>query len=227
MKLRAEGISRNFFRKGKNTNFFTAVEKTDFELEQGCLTEITGHSGSGKTTFSNMLCGLLTPDSGRVFLGDQSLYELDDRKRSYLRNRYIGIIPQGQTGLHGLTVLENVMLQAEMYGSTPDAREKAVSLLEAAGIGELCEVYSNELSGGELRRMVIARAMMNDPPILIADEPTGDLDSETTALILELFRKYADSGNAVLMVTHEKEALCHADRIFCMEKGILSSVPKK
>ena len=113
MKLKAEKIGRMYFRSGKNTNYFYAVESLDFELKEGCITAVTGRSGSGKTTFINMLGGLLTPSSGRVLLDETDIYTLADRERSRLRNRYFGMIPQGQTGLQSLTVLENVMLPAD------------------------------------------------------------------------------------------------------------------
>ncbi len=221
MKLQAYGISRTFYRKGRNTNFFNAVERTDFILEEGSVTGIIGRSGSGKTTFSNMLCGLLTPSEGKVLLGNQDFYELDDKERSLLRNRHIGIIPQGNTGLQNLTVLENVLLPAAMYGDAEAKKEDALNLLEAVGISELYEVYSNELSGGELRRMSIARALINSPDIIVADEPTGDLDDDTTGFVLKLLRQYADHGASVLMVTHEKEALLYTDNVYRMDKGVL------
>ncbi len=221
MKLQAYGISRTFYRKGRNTNFFNAVERTDFILEEGSVTGIIGRSGSGKTTFFNMLCGLLTPSEGKVLLGNQDFYELDDKERSLLRNRHIGIIPQGNTGLQNLTVLENVLLPAAMYGDAEAKKEDALNLLEAVGISELYEVYSNELSGGELRRMSIARALINSPDIIVADEPTGDLDDDTTGFVLKLLRQYADRGASVLMVTHEKEALLYTDNVYRMDKGVL------
>lgn len=222
MKLEAQAISRIFFRKAKGTNFFNAVEKTDFIIEGGTLAEITGRSGSGKTTFINMLAGLLTPSEGKVLLGGEDLYALDDEKRSVLRNNSIGIIPQGQTGLGSLSVMENILAPAAMYGHAAGKETRAKELLEMMGIADLENVYSNELSGGELRRMAIARALINDPQIIIADEPTGDLDDEATVMVLNLLKSYAAKGAAVVMVTHENTALDYADRIYRMEKGILT-----
>ena len=222
MKLTAESISRIFFRNGKNTNFFSAVEETDFSLEPGKLTEIVGRSGSGKTTLSNMLAGLLAPTSGRVLLDGRDLYALSDPERSKLRNEHIGVVPQGQTGLQSLTVLENVLMPAAMYGSAASKEKRAHELLSEMEIDDLCDVYSNELSGGELRRMAIARALINDPKVIIADEPTSDLDDDTTQKVLKLFRCLADDGAAVLIVTHEREALRYADLVYKMDKGVLS-----
>ncbi len=222
VKLLCEGISRRFFRNGKNTNFFNAVEKTFFELPEGAVTEIVGRSGSGKTTFANILSGLLTPTEGVLLIDGVDFFSLPDEKRSQFRNKNIGIVPQGQTGLSSLTVLENVLAPAFMYGDGKEKESLAKELLSQMDLFELCDVYSNELSGGELRRMSIARALINSPKIIIADEPTGDLDDDTTRLVLSLFRKKADEGASVLIVTHEHDAQKYADQIYRMEKGVLS-----
>lgn len=224
MKLKSKGITRSFFRKGRNTNFFYALQKTDFELQEGAVTEIVGRSGSGKTTFANILSGLLVPTEGSLYLDGVDLYALSDERRSILRNRHIGMAPQGQTGLQSLTVLENVLAPAMMYGDMKGREAIARQYLEEMEISDLCDVYSNELSGGELRRMSIARALINSPEIIIADEPTGDLDDDTTALVLRLFRKLADKGCSVLIVTHEQEAVHYADNIYRMENGVLSEI---
>jgi len=224
MKLQAEGISRAFFRNGKGTNFFNAVEKTDFSVSSGTLVEIIGRSGSGKTTFINMLAGLLTPSEGRVLLDGENIYALDDEKRSMIRNSNIGIIPQGQTGLGSFTVMENVLAPASMYSDPSSRRMRALELLSLMDIADLENVYSNELSGGELRRMAIARALINEPEIIIADEPTGDLDDDTTEMVLKLLKECSQKGAAVIMVTHEQAAHDFADRILKMEKGVLTEV---
>ena len=213
MELRAEKITRRYFRQGKGTNVFTAVQETDLLLEAGKLTEIAGRSGSGKSTLLNMLAGLLEPTSGSVFLDGTDLYALSDEERARLRNRSMGIIPQGQTALRTLTVLENVLLPSGMYPAgekdalTPEEREhRADTLLEDVHIAHLREVFPDELSGGERRRLAIARALIMQPGILLADEPTADLDDGNTKEVLQLLRKCADGGMAVLLVTHEPEA---------------------
>ena len=221
MELRAEGISRRYFRKSKNTNIFLAVKETDFVLPAGQLTEITGRSGSGKTTLLNMLAGLLEPTTGRVLLDGTDLYAMPDPERSRLRNRAFGIIPQGQTGLRSLTALENVLLPSLMYGAKTCTEEDAVRLLQRVGIGELRDTYPNEMSGGELRRLAIARALSMEPGVILADEPTGDLDDENTCAVLRLLRELAEEGRAVLLVTHEAEAAGYADRVLTMQDGML------
>ena len=221
MELRAEGVSRRFMRQGKGTNFFMAVKETDLRLIPGELAEITGRSGSGKSTLLNMLGGLLAPTAGRVLLDGRDLYALSDPERSRERNRHIGIIPQGQTGLHSLTVLENVLLPARMYGEKKITEEEGKALLEKVHIGHLADVYPDELSGGENRRLAVARALIMKPGILLADEPTGDLDDENTNEVLALLKQCAADGTAVLLVTHEKEAGRFADRIYEMKEGVL------
>ncbi|MBQ3379978.1 MAG: ABC transporter ATP-binding protein [Clostridia bacterium] len=221
MKLIAEGIRRSFFRNKESANTFNAVEKTNFILPEGELTEIIGRSGSGKSTFANILAGLLKPSEGKVFIDGKDIYELEDKARSEFRNKHIGMIPQEQTGLRSLTVLENVLLPVSLYKDASKKESFAKELLKMVGIEDLWDVYSNELSGGELRRMVIARALINEPEIIIADEPTGDLDDETTNLVLKLLREAADRGASVLMNTHERKALAYADTVYRMDKGVL------
>ena len=222
MELKAQGISRRYFRQGRGKNFFYAVEKTDLTLASGVLTEVTGRSGSGKSTLLNMLAGLLEPTEGTVLLDGSDLYAMDDGSLSKLRNAAIGVIPQGQTGLHSLTVLENVKLPSMMYEKEPCSDGWAEELLERVGIAHLRDVYPNELSGGEMRRLAIARALVMKPGVLLADEPTGDLDDENTRQVLSLLRRCADEGTAVLLVTHETEAAVYADAVYKMSDGVLS-----
>lgn len=222
MILRAEKVTRQYFRQSKGSNVFVALHETDFALHSGELIEIIGRSGSGKSTLLNMLAGLLEPTSGAVYLDDTDIYALGDGERSRFRNAHIGVIPQGQTGLHSLTVMENVLLPFMMYGFETGAEDYAAELLGRVGIADLKNAYPNELSGGEMRRLAIARALVKKPEVLLADEPTGDLDDENTQTVLRLLRQAADNGTAVLLVTHEKEAAEYADQIYRMNAGILS-----
>ena len=222
MELKAEGVSRQYFRKSKLSNVFLAVKETNLTLPAGRLTEITGRSGSGKSTLLHMLAGLLAPTTGRVLLGGADLYALDDAERSMLRNKSVGVIPQGQTALRSLTVMENVKLPCTMYGDVV-SDDAALELLERVGIAALRDAYPNELSGGELRRLAIARALLRKPPVLLADEPTSNLDDENTHAVLRLLRQYADEGAAVLLVTHEREAAEYADRVYRMSDGVLTA----
>jgi putative ABC transport system ATP-binding protein len=221
MTVRGENISKQFMRKGKGTNCFYAVENCDFTLSVGKITVIMGRSGSGKSTFLNMLSGLLAPTSGKIFYGDTDIYSLDDKQLSLFRNENIGVIPQGQTALQSLTVLENVCMPATLYGGPAKCSEYALHLLEKLGIAELRDSMPSELSGGELRRMSIARAMVNDPSVILADEPTGDLDDENTEIVLKLLKGKAAEGVSVFLVTHENEAKDYADDFYVMKKGVI------
>lgn len=200
------------------------MQGADLALSAGTLTEMTGRSGSGKSTLLNMLAGLLEPTEGHVLLDSADIYAMEDKERSRLRNAAIGVIPQGQTGLHSLTVLENVKLPSIMYEKAPCSDAWAEELLTRVGIAHLLDVYPNELSGGEMRRLAIARALVMKPGVLLADEPTGDLDDKDTHAVLSLLRACADEGAAILLVTHETEAAAYADTIYKMSNGILSDV---
>ncbi|MBR1930243.1 MAG: ABC transporter ATP-binding protein [Lachnospiraceae bacterium] len=221
MTLRAENISRQFTRETKNTNIFTAVHSVDFALREGALTVITGRSGSGKSTFMNMLSGLLVPTEGKIYFGEEELYALSDEKLSKLRNEHFGFVPQGQSGISSLTVWENVLLPYTLFGDNQSGKEYAEKLLSLMDIADLKNVYPTELSGGELRRMSIARALIRRPQIVFADEPTGDLDDENTAIVLKLFKQIAKEGVSVLLVTHENEAKMYADVAYRMSGGVL------
>ena len=223
MRLTAQSIKKDFPRKSKSSNYFTAVQTLDFEMESGKMVEITGRSGSGKSTLLNILAGMLTPTAGKVLLDDIDLYALDEKALARLRNEKIGLIPQGHTALLSLTVLENVLLPSILYSRETPPEERARKLLTDVGLGALMDARPNELSGGELRRMAIARAMLMQPDILLADEPTAGLDSENIIGALSLLRSAADNGASVLLVTHESEAAEFADEVYVMDNGKLCS----
>ena len=221
MEMKAQAIKKDFPRAAKSSNYFTAVQPLDLTLPSGQLIEITGRSGSGKSTLLNMLAGMLTPTDGKVLLDGTDLYALDEKELARLRNEKIGLIPQGHTALRSLTVLENVLLPTILYRKNPPPEKEAADLLEQVGIGHLVGAKPNELSGGELRRMAIARAMITHPGILLADEPTAGLDNENTEAVLRLLRQAADDGMAVLLVTHEAAAEQYAHQVYVMDGGKL------
>ncbi|MBR1797049.1 MAG: ABC transporter ATP-binding protein [Clostridiales bacterium] len=222
MILKAESISRKYPRLSANSNFFYAVKATDFEIKEGEVIAIMGRSGSGKTTFLNMLGGLLTPSEGKVTLDGTDIYSLSDNERSKLINSNIGIVPQGQSGIDSLTVTENILLPYCLYHKDNEADKYAKELIKFVGIEDIADCYPSQMSGGELRRMAIARALINRPGIILADEPTGDLDDESTRSVLELFRRLAQDKVAVLMVTHDELAGNYADCIYKMDAGTLT-----
>jgi putative ABC transport system ATP-binding protein len=221
MILEAQNITKKFNRLRQDSNVFTAVSETTLSLEPGTFHVVSGASGSGKSTLLNMLAGLLTPDGGKVQLDGKDLYGLDDKELSLIRNLHMGFLPQGQTALHSLNVLENVLIPCTLHRKDVLDVEYALSLLEELGISDLAEVMPSELSGGEIRRMAIARALIRRPAFLFADEPTGDLDRNNTQLILKFFRSLANQGTCIFLVSHDMEAFSYGDIIYSMEKGIL------
>lgn len=222
MLIEATGVTKEFARARRGSRSFVAVHPADLGLDAAELTVITGHSGSGKSTLLNMLAGMLAPTAGTVVVEGTDLYRLADRELSRLRNERIGFIPQGHTALRSLSVLENVLLPSVLYGGADLPRSRAEELLETVGLSDLAEAKPQELSGGELRRMAIARGLLMEPSIVLADEPTAGLDSANTGVVLRLLREAADRGAAVLIVTHEPEADRFADRSLSMEEGRLA-----
>ncbi|MDO4619027.1 MAG: ATP-binding cassette domain-containing protein [Lachnospiraceae bacterium] len=227
-QLRAEQVGRRFMRKSGTANFFYGVQPQSLELPEGSLTVIMGRSGSGKTTLLNLLSGMLPPTEGKVFHGEKDLYAMSDAELSEWRGTKMGVIPQGRAMLDALTVMENILLPGNLYPkkdrSGTELAALAEELLQRLGIAHLADSFPAELSGGELRRAAIARAVLYEPDFLFADEPTGDLDDENTEIVLKLLREEADRGAVVLMVTHEREAASYADRCYRMEAGKLQEI---
>ena len=221
MIIEATGLTKEFARARGGKRLFTAVHPLDISLEERQLTVVSGHSGSGKSTLANMLAGILTPTAGYVRLDGADLYSLRDEELSRLRNERIGLVPQGHAALRALTVLDNVLLPSILYSRDEAPAERARELLAAVGLDDLADAAPTELSGGELRRMAIARALLMGPAIVIADEPTAGLDSANATAVLTLLRDAADRAAAVLVVSHEAEAQRFADRSYVMEAGHL------
>ncbi|MBB6333977.1 ABC transporter ATP-binding protein [Schaalia hyovaginalis] len=218
--MRAQELRKDYQRAGRRGGLFTAVQPLDLELAPSELVVVRGRSGSGKSTLLAMLAGMLVPTSGRVLLGEEDVYALDEAALSRLRNERIGVIPQGNSALRSLSVLENVMLPSIIRGGEA-SRARAEELLDELGIAPLADSAPTELSGGELRRAAVARALLLGPETLLADEPTAGLDSANARVVLEAIRRAADAGAAVLLVSHEDEALPFADRVLAMEDGAL------
>ncbi len=223
MELIAAGVSRRFLRHTGDSNAFEAVRPADLTLRSGEMTVLTGRSGSGKTTLLTILAGLLTPTGGTVTLDGRDLYRLSDSALSGLRAKHFAVIPQGASAVSSLTVAENILFPAALSGRKPPVRE-AEALMERLGILPLRNVWPGELSGGELRRMAVVRALAGRPDFIFADEPTADLDDGNTALVLSLLREAAQNGAAVFVVTHEKDAAAYAGRLLRMDAGTLTSV---
>ena len=218
MRLEVRNISKDY-KRGEKT--FSAVKDANLDVNGGDFISIVGHSGSGKSTLLNLIAGMLLPTSGEILLDGESAVFSSDENASKLRNTVIGHIPQGQSLLSNLTVFDNVRLPYYLSERRGNPSEQVHELLEKLGIGDLSDSYPNSLSGGEARRVVIARALVNKPAVLLADEPTSDLDAENTDEIISLFRNIAKEGTAVIMVTHDLRTVKAADRSYTMEKGHL------
>ena len=222
MIVKAENISKRYFRRTGGANYFYAVCPLNLEIGEGEVAVLTGRSGSGKTTLLNMLAGLLAPTEGKVWLDGADLYGLDDKSLSRLRSEKAGVVPQGRSAIDTLTVLENILLPARLYGR-PEPIAAARQWMERLDIAQLADARPAELSGGELRRMAIARALAQAPDILFADEPTSDLDDGNTRAVLSAFHGYAhEQKKAVFVVSHESDALQYADRVYRMDGGRVS-----
>lgn len=210
--IKVNNVSKKYTLK--NREIF-ALKETSFSIEDNKLTVIYGKSGSGKTTLLNIMAGLLPPSNGSVSLDGVDPYLLGDKELSLFRNKNIGYIPQGTSSVSSLTVLENAMLPANIYEAN-DIKEKAVSLLKDLGLENLMDSYPAELSGGELRRVSIARAIINSPKMIFADEPTNDLDKENTEFVLKLLKEKSREGMSVVIVSHDEAAMKYADDVIRM-----------
>lgn len=216
--LEVKNLTKTYER---NHRVFHALDSINLTINHGDFTNIIGRSGSGKSTLLNIIAGTLSPTSGSVMLNGQDLAARTDRERSRIRNDKIGFIPQGAEALPALTVLENVLLPFCLYPHGGDGEGWARILLEKFGISELAESYPDELSGGELRRALIARAMINRPELIIADEPVSDLDVKSAREVMEIFAKLNAEGVTLLIVSHDLESLKYGREVYTMDGGKL------
>jgi putative ABC transport system ATP-binding protein/lipoprotein-releasing system ATP-binding protein len=202
----------------------TAVRGVSLNVERGEFVIITGRSGSGKTTLLNLAAGLARPTSGEVLLGDVNLWSLSDREQSLLRNRKIGFVFQFPSLLPSLTVWENVALPTT-FGTNhrdQDPYERAAQLLDTVGLSDKLSAYPRQLSAGQQQRVVIARALISQPEVLLADEPTSNLDEQTEREIMDLFRDiHAKTGVTIVMVTHTTQLVSYGTRAIAMANGVI------
>lgn len=218
MDLKIKDLGKDY-KRGDRT--FSAVKDVNLDVRSGDFISIAGHSGSGKSTLLNLIAGLLVPTKGEILIDGENAASISDEKASKLRNTLIAHVPQGQSLLSNLTVLDNVRLPYYLSNRKGDPSDEASKLLSDLGIAHLSDSYPSSLSGGEARRVAIARALINKPSLLLADEPTSDLDSENTDEIISLFKRIAKEGTAVIMVTHDLRTVKAADRTYTMESGEL------
>jgi len=205
---------------------FMGVDNISLAIDRGDFISIVGHSGSGKTTLVSIIGGILKPTSGRVLLEGLDICSLDDNKLSEYRAKRIGFMFQFASLLPILTAKENVLLPGIFSpGPKTDNDKAARDLLEMVGIGDKQDSYPSQLSGGQQRRVAIARALLNGPDIILADEPTGDLDEETEAEIMHLFEKInKQQGVTIILITHNLELAGKAQKKLRMSKGQLVDI---
>jgi putative ABC transport system ATP-binding protein len=200
---------------------FTALDRVNLDIAQGEFVAIVGKSGSGKTTLLNLLAGIDRPTKGEVFVAGTGLSSLSESGLAGWRGRNVGLVFQFFQLLPTLTVVENVQLPMDFAKSVPAAerRSRALELLDRVGIRDQADKLPAMLSGGQQQRAAIARALANNPPILLADEPTGNLDSTNRASVLELFAELNAEGHTIVMVTHEHDARSFATREVMLVDG--------
>ena len=219
MLLEVKNLRKDYKRA---TQQFSAVNNISFSMDQNDFISIMGKSGSGKTTLLNMIAGLLTPTQGKVTINGTNLFELDDKQVSAFRNQYLGYIPQGSSLLPNLTALENIRLPFSLTKrENQSSLNYALQLLEKAQISYLKDAYPANMSGGEMRRIAILRALICQPQIVIADEPTSDLDEESSTQIMTLLTDIHQQGTGLLIVTHDNDVANYSQRTLKMSSGRL------
>jgi putative ABC transport system ATP-binding protein len=200
---------------------FTALKKIDLQIEEGKFVAIVGKSGSGKSTLLNMLTGIDRPTSGEVTINGRAIQTLDEDEIAIWRGRNVGVVFQFFQLMPTLTVIENVMMPMDFCNVYPPGqrRQRALGLLERVGVANQAHKFPATLSGGEQQRVAIARALANDPPIVVADEPTGNLDSRTADDVLRLFQDLSSDRKTVVMVTHERDIAAWVSRVVTLADG--------
>ncbi|MDP1884348.1 MAG: ABC transporter ATP-binding protein [Candidatus Moranbacteria bacterium] len=206
------------YRLGKN--FVPVIQGVDMEIARGDFVALMGTSGSGKTTLMNVLGCLDIPEKGEYFLNDRDVAGMDEDELAEVRNLNVGFVFQSFNLIADLTVLENVSLPS-FYADNEDIG-KAEDILHKVGLGQKINHYPNELSGGQRQRVAIARALINDPGIILADEPTGNLDSVSGQEVMNIFKRLNEEGKTIILVTHDEFTASFASRHIYLKDGIIA-----
>ncbi len=219
--IRISSLSKHYMM---GDQLVKALDRIDLDFRENDYAAIMGPSGSGKSTLMNILGCLDTPTSGRYELNGQNVAEMDDDELARVRNREIGFVFQTFNLLPRLDCLRNVELPLIYAGVSPEERlERARKALEKVGLGDRIDHKPGELSGGQTQRVAIARALVNHPSIILADEPTGNLDTATSHDIMEMFGKLSDAGNTIILITHEEDIARFTRRIIRLRDGRIES----
>ena len=216
--IKVENLTKNFIRNKKD---FDAVHDVSLQVKKGEFAAITGHSGSGKTTLFNMIAGLIHSTSGKIYVDGHELTGMKEDELSAFRNANMGYVLQGQSLLSNFTILDNICMPAYLSSDNQEFRERALELLEKIGLAEFANEYPGNLSGGEIRRVSIIRAMINNPKVILADEPTSNLDPENSHKVMQMLQDISKTGTTVLLSTHELEYLTYVDTVFKMDHGVI------
>ncbi|QQQ86557.1 ABC transporter ATP-binding protein [Peptacetobacter hiranonis] len=216
--IEVKNLTKKFTR---NSTEFDAVHDVSLEVKSGEFAAIIGHSGSGKTTLFNMIAGLISPTSGKVFIDGEEITAMEENEKAVFRNNNMGYVLQGQSLLSNFTILDNICMPAYLSPNVDDFKDRALELLKQIGLEEFANEYPSNLSGGEIRRVSIVRAMINNPKVIVADEPTSNLDPENSKKVMQMLSDISKSGTTVLLSTHELEYLSYVDTVFKMDHGVL------
>lgn len=221
MLLKCEDICKDYMR-GKLR--VPVLDHVNLQVEKGEYIAIMGPSGSGKTTLMNLIGCLDVPTSGKCILNGEDLSGMNSQKMADVRNRVLGFVFQQADLLPGLSALDNVALPLLYRGiKKKERRQKASEMLNKVGLSDRMEFHSNQLSGGQCQRVAVARAIVGDPQLLLADEPTGALDSQSGRQVMDLFRQLNQEGITIIMITHSMEVAQEADKIYYIRDGVLTA----
>ena len=216
--IKVENLTKKFTRNGRD---FDAVRNVSLEVKKGEFAAIIGHSGSGKTTLFNMIAGLIAPLSGKIYIDGSEITAMAENEKAVFRNQNMGYVLQGQSLLNNFTILDNICMPAYLSSNSKEFRERALELLKQIGLEEFSKEYPSNLSGGEIRRVSIVRAMLNQPKVILADEPTSNLDPENSHKVMQMLKDISAQGTTVILSTHELEYLSYVDTVFKMNQGML------